>query len=98
MKEVKELFIKARFFVKSSRSVVLDVVSGDTQYRVTLNVNGSHTCTCEGNAVYHRVCKHIKLGVEKEPDGSEVKTFVRPYEPEKASLNGSNRGFSMLKK
>lgn len=59
------IFVLVRYFVKSSGSIVSLVRSLNEQgvshdYTVTLNRNGQHTCSCEGNAVYHRQCKHIK--------------------------------------
>lgn len=79
---VTAIFVTVRYFVKSTKSIVSIVRSGDNDYTVTLNRSKNHSCSCDGNAVYHRQCKHIKQCVAIENARAEREAQARKQQAE----------------
>lgn len=58
-KELRNVTILVRYFIKSTKSVVLYVENDKgTRYYVTLNRNGNHHCSCPAK---RGTCYHIKV-------------------------------------
>lgn len=71
---------------------------GAFYYTVTLLSGHAITCQCEGNAKFHRQCKHMKIAEQAEREYQE-KQKRSPSQEDfhmTAQLNG-DRGFSLLK-